>query len=91
MLKEKQKITQRQGEDIKIYCKRKKLEQNESTGKYPKACYSLSKQEKEVVCDSVTKLKFPDEYVSKMTKCVDMQKYKLFGMKTMIIIYLCSG
>ena len=29
-------------EDLKIYCKRKELEKNESIGKYPKACHSLS-------------------------------------------------
>ncbi|XP_039130890.1 uncharacterized protein LOC120267286 [Dioscorea cayenensis subsp. rotundata] len=69
-------------EDIKIYCKRKELEKNDSTGKYPKACYSLSTQEKKVVCDWVTKLKFLDGYVSNMAKCVDMRKYKLFGMKS---------
>ncbi|XP_039135719.1 uncharacterized protein LOC120273141 [Dioscorea cayenensis subsp. rotundata] len=69
-------------EDIKIYCKHKELEKNDSTGKYPKACYSLSTQEKKVVCDWVTKLKFPDGYVSNMVRCVDMHKYKLFGMKS---------
>ncbi|GJS02102.1 hypothetical protein Tco_0318610 [Tanacetum coccineum] len=36
----------------------KELEKNESTGKYPKACYSLGKEEKKAVCDWVAKLKF---------------------------------
>ncbi|GJX62489.1 hypothetical protein Tco_0295389 [Tanacetum coccineum] len=69
-------------DDVKIYCKRKELEKNESTGKYPKACYSLGKDEKKVVCDWVSKLKFPDGYVSNMARCVDMKKYKMFGMKS---------
>lgn len=69
-------------EDIKIYCKRKDLEKNESTGKYPKACYCLSKEEKKIMCDWVAKLDFPDGYVSNMSRCIDMQKYKLFGMKS---------
>ncbi|XP_071695507.1 uncharacterized protein [Rutidosis leptorrhynchoides] len=69
-------------EDIKIYCKRKDLEKNESMGKYPKACYSLGKKEKKVVCDWVAKLNFPDGYVSNMSRFIDMQKYKLFGMKS---------
>ncbi|GJU10789.1 hypothetical protein Tco_1133185 [Tanacetum coccineum] len=69
-------------DDVKIYCKRKELEKNESTGKYPKACYSLGKDEKKVVCDWVAKLKFPDGYVSNMARCVDMKKYKMFGMKS---------
>ncbi|GKB71626.1 uncharacterized protein Tco_0933038, partial [Tanacetum coccineum] len=65
-------------DDVKIYCKRKELEKNESTEKYPKACYSLGKDEKKVVCDWVSKLKFPDGYVSNMARCVDMKKYKMF-------------
>ncbi|GJX79094.1 hypothetical protein Tco_0327243 [Tanacetum coccineum] len=47
-------------DELKIYCKRKELEKNESTRKYPKACYSLGKEEKKVVCDWVAKLKFPN-------------------------------
>ena len=81
-VEEKTKYIAKAREDIKIYYKCKKLEKNESTGKYLKACYSLSKQEKNVVCDLVTKLKFLDGYVSNMAKCVDMQKYKLFEMKS---------
>ncbi|GKD22672.1 hypothetical protein Tco_1224375, partial [Tanacetum coccineum] len=69
-------------DDVKIYCKRKELEKNELTGKYPKACYSLGKEEKKAVCDWVAKLKFPDGYVLNMARCVDMKKYKMFGMKS---------
>nr|GEV83499.1 hypothetical protein [Tanacetum cinerariifolium] len=47
-------------DDVKIYCKRKELEKNESTRKYPKSCYTFGKDEKKVVCDWVSKLKFPD-------------------------------
>lgn len=69
-------------EDVRIYCNCMELEKNESTGKYPKACYSLGKEEKKVVCDWVVKLKFPDGYVSNMARCVDMKKYKMFCMKS---------
>ncbi|GJS38479.1 hypothetical protein Tco_0563522, partial [Tanacetum coccineum] len=65
-------------DDVKIYSKRKELEINESTRKYPKVCYSLGKEEKKAVCDWVAKLKFPDGYVSNMARCVDMKKYKMF-------------
>ncbi|GJW30490.1 hypothetical protein Tco_0047365 [Tanacetum coccineum] len=70
-------------DDVKIYCKRKELEKNESTGKYPKTCYSLGKEEKKAVCDWVAKLKFPDGYVLNMTRCVDMKKYKMFVWKAL--------
>ena len=42
----KMKDNARAREDIKIYYRRKELEKNESTSKYPKACYNLGPQEK---------------------------------------------
>nr|GEX69802.1 hypothetical protein [Tanacetum cinerariifolium] len=69
-------------DDVKIYCKRKELEKNELTEKYLKSCYTLGKDEKKVICDWVSKIKFPDGYVSNMARCVDMKKYKMFGMKS---------
>nr|GEU60015.1 hypothetical protein [Tanacetum cinerariifolium] len=80
--KRKTKDNAKERDDVKIYCKRKELEKNESTRKYPKACYSLGKEEKKAACDWVVKLKFPDGYVSNMARCVDMKKYKMFGMKS---------
>lgn len=35
-----------------------------------------------MLCEWVENLKFPDGYVSKMGRCVDMKKHKLFGMKS---------
>ncbi|XP_057999062.1 uncharacterized protein LOC110665227 [Hevea brasiliensis] len=69
-------------EDVAHLCRRKELERNLQTGKYPKACYVLDKQQKQVLCEWVKNLKFPDGYVSNMGRCVDMHKYKLFGMKS---------
>ncbi|XP_057995012.1 uncharacterized protein LOC131175302 [Hevea brasiliensis] len=69
-------------EDMTHLCRRKELEKDVRTGKYPKACYTLDKQQKQKLCEWVKRLKFPDGYVSNMGRCVDMQKYKLFGMKT---------
>ncbi|WOG84325.1 hypothetical protein DCAR_0103508 [Daucus carota subsp. sativus] len=68
--------------DIALICRRPELAINESTQKYPKACYSLDKKGKEAVCKWLQDLKFPDGYVSNMGRCIDMKKYKLFGMKS---------
>ena len=68
--------------DIAVICQRPELAFDESTGKYPKACYSLDKKSKEKVCQWLQELKFPDGYVSNMGRCIDMRKYKLFGMKS---------
>ena len=68
--------------DIALICRRPELAFDESTQRYPKACYSLDKKDKEAVCQWLKDLKFPDGYVSNMGRCTDMKKYKLFGMKS---------
>ena len=50
--------------------------------KYPKACYTLDKIRKQVLCEWVKNLRYPDGYASNLAGCVDMQKLKLFGMKS---------
>ncbi|XP_060182337.1 uncharacterized protein LOC132612000 [Lycium barbarum] len=68
--------------DLKLLCHRPELHQDESTKKYPKACYMLDDNAKEVLCKWLQELRFPDGYVSNMGRCVDMNKLKLFGMKS---------
>ena len=57
------------------------MEKNEATRKFPKACYTLDKPNKQILCKWVKNLKFPDGYASNMARCVDMRKHKLFRMK----------
>ena len=68
-------------EDLAMFCRRKELEKNVN-GKYPKADYTLDKNDKLVVCEWVKNLKFPDGYVSNMGRCVDLKKHKIFRMKS---------
>ena len=68
--------------DLQLYYKRNELDRDSLTGKYPKACYTLDKRQKEVLCDWLKNIKFPDGYVSNLARCVDMRKFKLFGMKS---------
>ena len=67
-------------EDLAMFGRRKELEKNDN-GKNPKANYTLDKNGKQVVCEWVKNLKFFYGYVSNMGRCVDLRKYKLFGMK----------
>ena len=69
-------------EEMKKLCRRHELKKDEATGKFPKACYTLDKVRKQVLCEWVKKLTFPDGYVLNMGRCVDMRKLKLFGMKS---------
>ena len=68
--------------DFQLYCKKNELDRDSGIGKYPKACYTLDKRQKEVLCDSLKNIKFPDGYVSNLARCVDIRKFKLFGMKS---------
>ncbi|KAJ8764635.1 hypothetical protein K2173_006717 [Erythroxylum novogranatense] len=68
--------------DLQLFCKRNELHKDLRTGKYPKANYTLDKRHKELICEWLKLLKFPDGYVSNLAKCVDLRKYKLFGMKS---------
>ena len=65
-----------------MLCRRLELEKNEVTRKLPNSCYTLDKPSKQILCEWVKNLKFPDDYSSNMVRCVEMKKHKLFGMKT---------
>nr|GEW63825.1 hypothetical protein [Tanacetum cinerariifolium] len=47
----------------------------------PKALFSLTKEQKQVFLQWVKKLKFPDGYASNLSRCADVHKGKMFGMK----------
>ena len=78
----KTKDTFKSRQELNDYCRRPELKRNEATGKYPKSCYTLDKKARHTLCEWVKNLKFPDGYVSNMSRCVDMKKLKLFGMKS---------
>ena len=62
---------------MKRLCRKHKLERNEATYKFPKACYTLDKARKQVLCEWVKNMKFSDGYASNMGRCVDMRKLKV--------------
>lgn len=54
----------------------------ESDGPKPKAAYTLSRDQKRMICQWLMHLRFPDGYASNLGRCVDMTELKLHGMKT---------
>lgn len=71
--------------DLQLYCNRPNLELKvRGDGKIvkPKAAYTLSKEQRKLVCEWVKHLRLPDGYVSNLSNCVDMQEYKLCKMKS---------
>ncbi|XP_021744024.1 uncharacterized protein LOC110710077 [Chenopodium quinoa] len=71
--------------DIAKYCKRPQLHlEKNDRGKeiIPKAPFALDKAQRNVLCEWVKQLRFPDGYASNLSRCVDFQAYKLYGMKS---------
>ncbi|RVW89710.1 hypothetical protein CK203_047225 [Vitis vinifera] len=48
----------------------------------PPACYTLSKVEKKVFCQTLSQLKVPEGYCSNMRNLVSMEDLKLYGLKS---------
>ena len=48
----------------------------------PPACYTLSKNEKRVVCDSLSKMKVPEGYSSNIQSLVSIDTLKVTGLKS---------
>lgn len=49
----------------------------------PSACYTLNKEQKNKFCKFLASVKFPDGYVSNLARCVDIEKCKMHGLKTL--------
>ena len=48
----------------------------------PPTCYTLSKVEKKVFCQTLSQLKVPEGYCSNMRNLVSMEDLKLYGLKS---------
>ncbi|XP_021279209.1 uncharacterized protein LOC110412894 [Herrania umbratica] len=71
-------------QNLNMYCKRPELELVEHNGKIlkPKASYSLSKEERKIVCAWVKQLRLPDSFASNISHCVNEIDCKFYGMKS---------
>jgi hypothetical protein len=70
--------------DLKVYYHRPDLqvvEGDERRVSMPKACYSLTVDEKKVLLEWIRELHLPDGYASNLSRCVDMRELKMVGMK----------
>ena len=71
--------------DMAIYCNRPHLELkvlNDGKIVKPKAPFTLTKDQRKLVCEWVKDLRLPDGYCSNLSKCVDLQECKLSRMKS---------
>ena len=48
----------------------------------PPACYTLSKMEKKIFCQTLADLKVPEGYCSNFRNLVSMEDFKLVGLKS---------
>ena len=78
----KTKDTVKSREELGGLCKRPGLSKKNAQGQWPKAAYTIDKDARERLFDWVKSLKFPDNYASKLGRCVDLNKTKMYGMKS---------
>ncbi|XP_055960503.1 uncharacterized protein LOC130015062 [Mercurialis annua] len=76
------KDTAKSRAELNKICDRPDLAQDEETGRYPKALYALDRDLKKILLEWIQKLKFPDGYVSNLSRCVDLNSLKMMGMKS---------
>ena len=69
--------------DINLYCSRPEIAINDENSRLMrKAVYTLTKEQKKKICEWVHCLRFPYGYASNLARCIDMNEYKLRGMKS---------
>ena len=68
--------------DVRDLCRRLELEPDDTDTRYAKACYTLNHAKKQVLLDWLKTVKFPDGYASNLSRCIDLHKLRLFGMKS---------
>jgi len=68
-------------QDMVEYCDRPQLAKD-SSGKYPKAIYTIDKEARAILFNWVKGLRFPDGYVSNLGRCPDTNAKRIFGMKS---------
>lgn len=89
-VKGKTKDNKEARKDLALHCKRRRLHLHDDSGasssktgdKMPDASFTLSKEKRKALCEWIKKLKFPDGYASNLSRCVDLNEGKLFGMKS---------
>ena len=75
----KTKDTSKFRQELNEYCRRPELEKAEGITKYPKACYTLDKIGKQVLCEWVKNLRYLDGYASNLARCVTCKSLSCLG------------
>jgi len=83
-IKDKTKDNANARQDLKLICKRPRLELIVENEKYkkPKATYALNLDQRNKVCEWIKQLKFLDGYSSNISCCINLDEGKVYGMKS---------
>lgn len=68
--------------DLREICRRPDLEPFDQDRKYQKSNATIDPSKKRLLFDWVREVKFPDDYASNLSRCIDMNRLKVFGMKS---------
>ncbi|XP_039118328.1 uncharacterized protein LOC120254262 [Dioscorea cayenensis subsp. rotundata] len=83
-VKGKSKDNAKARKDVGILCDHKEIgiPSNSTSQTIPKALYTLTKEQRKVICEWLQNLRFLDGYASSLGKCVDMNALKITCMKS---------
>ena len=68
--------------DMRDIRRRKELEPDATGKMYAKAKYTMTTEQRKILFEWLKTVKFPDGYVSNLSRCIDAQKHSVFGMKS---------
>ena len=68
--------------NLKMMGIRKELHPEDGKTTFTRACYTLSKDEKNAVFQWLQNVKVPDGYSVNLSRCVNVGEQNIFGMKT---------
>lgn len=69
-------------EDLIMFCHRPDQAWDKNEGKYPRAAYQLEKDAVQAIGQWLKEIKFPDGFVSNMSRCVDVNRGIFRAMKS---------
>ncbi|MCH83375.1 hypothetical protein A2U01_0004194, partial [Trifolium medium] len=61
---------------------REKLHPYPNSNKFPQACFKMKNTEKDIFLQILKNVVFPDSYASNISRCVDIKKRKVSGLKS---------
>nr|XP_025625964.1 uncharacterized protein LOC112718415 [Arachis hypogaea] len=68
--------------DLQLMGIREQLHPFTNSSKYPPSCFRMTNADKDIFLSVLKSVSFPDGYSSNISRCIDLKKRKVFGLKS---------